>query len=170
MVDVVQGLSLILVVLALVPALAHALELPGKLRLTKEAYFAVQPIYYPGFTIAGVSEPVAIITTIVLLTVTPRGSAGFWLTLIALLGLIGMHAVYWLFTHPVNNFWLQGERLNTLGSGFFSLRSSTQGRQSDSRPVDWTGLRDRWEYSHVARAGLAFLSFIALVVAIEATR
>ena len=35
MVCVVQGLSLILVVLALVPALAHALELPGKLRLSK---------------------------------------------------------------------------------------------------------------------------------------
>src|SRR5919109_580576 len=117
MVDVLQVLSLILVVLALVPALAHALELPGKLRLTKEAYFAVQPIYYPGFTISGVSEPVAIIATITLLIVTPRGSAGFWLTLMALLGLIGMHVVYWLFTHPVNNFWLQGERLNSLGSG-----------------------------------------------------
>ena len=44
MADVLQVLSVILVVLAMVPALAHALELPGKLRLTKEAYFAVQPI------------------------------------------------------------------------------------------------------------------------------
>lgn len=166
MVDVVQSLSLILVVLALVPALAHALELPGKLRLSKEAYFAVQPIYYPGFTIAGVSEPVAIIATIVLLIVTPPGSPDFWLTLMALLGLIGMQAVYWLFTHPVNNFWLQGEKLSRLGLGFFSLGSSKQGQQSDPRAVDWTDLRDRWEYSHVARAGLAFLSFVALVIAI----
>jgi hypothetical protein len=170
MVDVVRSLSLILVVLALVPALAHALELPGKLRLSKEAYFAVQPIYYPGFTIAGVCEPVAIVATTVLLIVTPRESAAFWLTLMALLGLIGMHAVYWLFTHPVNNFWLQNERLSSLGSGFFSLGSSKQGRhQSDSHPVDWTDLRDRWEYSHVARAGLALLSFIALVIAVSSS-
>jgi Domain of unknown function (DUF1772) len=168
MLDVLQVLTVILVVLAMVPALAHALELPGKLRLTKDAYVAVQPIYYPGFTIAGMAEPVAIIFTIILLVLTPRGSADFWLTLVALLGLISMHAVYWLLTHPVNNFWLQGENLCGLGSGFFSLASaSRRGRQSDTLPVDWTDLRDRWEYSHVARAGLAALSFIAIVIAIS---
>jgi hypothetical protein len=167
MVDVLQALSLVFVVLAMVPALAHALELPGKLRLTKDAYFAVQPIYYPGFTIAGISEPLAIVSTIAFLVLTPRESVDFWLSLVALLGLIGMHAVYWLFTHPVNNFWLQGKKLSDLGSGFFSL--GKPGRQSDTRPVDWTILRDRWEYSHVARAGLAFLSFIALVIAISST-
>src|SRR5262245_1471617 len=168
MADVLQVLSLILVVLAMVPALAHALELPGKLRLTKDAYCAVQPIYYPGFTIVGISEPVAIISTIILLVVTPRGSAVFWLTLVALLGLLSMHAVYWLFTHPVNHFWLQGQQLSGLGSGFFSLGSAgKRGGQSAIGAVDWTALRDRWEYSHVARAGLAFLSFIALVIALS---
>jgi hypothetical protein len=74
MLDVLQALTLILVVLAMVPALAHALELPGKLRLTKDAYVAVQPICHPGFTIAGMAEPVAIIFTIILLVLTPRGS------------------------------------------------------------------------------------------------
>jgi hypothetical protein len=33
--------------------LAHALEWPGKLRLSREHYLAVQPIYYPGFTYSG---------------------------------------------------------------------------------------------------------------------
>ena len=33
--------------------LAHALELPGKRRLSKNTYLAVQPIYYHGFTIGG---------------------------------------------------------------------------------------------------------------------
>lgn len=88
--DVLRILTLILVVLAMVPALAHALELPGKLRLTKDAYFAVQPIYYPGFTIAGISEPAAIVSAIILLLLTPPGSDDFWLTLAALLGLISM--------------------------------------------------------------------------------
>jgi Domain of unknown function (DUF1772) len=168
MVNLLQILSLILVALVMVPALAHSLELPGKLRLTRDAYFAVQPIYYPGFTIAGASEPLAIVSTIVLLVLTPRGSADFWLTLLALLGLIGVQGVYWLFTHPVNNFWLQGEKLSSLGSGFFSLGSASKRvRHSETRPVEWTDLRDRWEYSHVARAGLAVLSFIALVIAIS---
>ena len=165
---VLQILTLILVVLAMVPAVAHALELPGKLRLAKDAYFTVQPIYYPGFTIAGIGEPVAIISTIILLVLTPRGTAAFWLTLVALLGLITMHAVYWLGTHPVNDFWLQGEKLSGLGSGFFAWGSaSRRRRQSEPRPVDWTDLRNRWEYSHVARAGLAALSFIALLIAIS---
>jgi hypothetical protein len=58
MIVVLRILTLIFVVLAMVPAVAHALELPGKLRLTKDAYVAVQPIYYPGFTIVGIAEPV----------------------------------------------------------------------------------------------------------------
>jgi len=168
MIEVLQILTLILIVLAMVPALAHAPELPGKLRLTKDAYIAVQPIYYPGFTIVGIAEPVAIISAIILSVLIPWGGLDFWLTVVALLGLISMHAVYWLFTHPVNNFWLKGEKLGGLGSGFFAWDSaSKRSHQSEPRPVDWTDLRNRWEYSHVARAGLAALSFIALLLAIS---
>jgi len=98
-------------------ALAHALELPGKKRLARESYLAVQTIYYPGFTIAGgIGEAGGLMATLVLLTLTPPGSAAFWLTLVALLGLIGMQAVYWIFTHPVNKYWLQGERLTPTAS------------------------------------------------------
>jgi hypothetical protein len=168
MFDVLQVLTVLLVVLAMVPALAHALELPGKMRLTKDAYFATQPIYYPGFTIAGSSEPLGINSMIILLVLTPLRSTDFWLTLMALLGLIGMQAVYWLLTHPVNKFWLQGEKLSGFSSGFFSFASASgPGRQSATHPVDWTDLRDRWEYSHVARAGLSAVSLVALVIAIS---
>jgi hypothetical protein len=45
--------------------------------------------------------------------------------------------------------------------------ASKEDSQSDTSTADWTKLRDRWEYSHVARAGLAFLSFITLVIAIS---
>ena len=162
MVEALQSVTLFLVVLAMVPAAAHALELPGKLRLAKEAYFAVQPIYYPGFTIVGISEPVAIISAAILLFLTPAASADFWLTLGALLGLLGMHAVYWLFTHPVNDFWLRDHRLGSLGSRFFS-----SGAQRNDRRATWTEMRDRWEYSHVARALLGFLAFVALAFAIR---
>jgi hypothetical protein len=50
-------------------------ELPGKVRLPKEAYVTVQQIYYPGFTIAGVGEFAAFIAVAFLLgprRVAPR--------------------------------------------------------------------------------------------------
>ncbi len=168
MFDVLQVLTVILVVLAMAPALAHALELPGKLRVAQELYFAMPPIYYPGFAIAGMSEPLGIISTIILLLLTPLESADFWLTLVALLGLIGMPAVYWLFVHPVNQFWLQGEQLSGVGAGVFSLASaSRRGRQRETGPMDWTAWRDRLEYSHVVRTGLATVSLMALVIALS---
>ena len=48
-----QVAALALVAVALTGTLAHALELPGKLRLGREDYLTVQGIYYPGFTRAG---------------------------------------------------------------------------------------------------------------------
>jgi hypothetical protein len=165
--SILQVLTVVLVAVAMALALAHALELPGKMRLDRETYRAVQPIYYPGFTIAGSAEPLAIISTIVLLFVTPSGSTGFWLTLVALLGLVGMQSVYWLFTHPVNGFWVEGEELGRFGSCFFSFGANRSRLGNDSGPPGWTRLRDRWEYSHVARAGLASVSLVALVVAIS---
>ena len=72
--NVLQVVTVLLVTLALVPSLAHALELPGKLRLDKAAYLTVQPIYYPGFTFAGVGEPGGIIATVVSLMANPAGA------------------------------------------------------------------------------------------------
>jgi Domain of unknown function (DUF1772) len=160
-----QVLTIIVVAIAFALSLAHALELPGKMRLDKETYYAVQPIYYPGFTIGGVSEPVGILLTIVWLFMRPFGSTTFWLTLVALLCLLAQQAVYWFVTHPVNQFWVEGQHINRLGAGFFSF--GTQAPRA-ARP-DWRQLRDRWEYSHVARAGLTLVSITALVIALSAS-
>jgi len=53
-----------------------------------------------------------------------------------------------------------------LSSGFFSFGTKRSQDENKTSP-DWTELRDRWEYSHVARAGFALVSFIALVMAIS---
>ncbi|HET7911505.1 MAG TPA: DUF1772 domain-containing protein, partial [Pseudolabrys sp.] len=108
MLGTVQTLAIILVALAMSLSLAHALEFPGKRRLGRDAYLAVQAIYYPGFTIGGISEPLGVLAVLVLLFVTPRGTPAFWLTLAAVVALILMHATYWVMTHPVNKFWLAG--------------------------------------------------------------
>lgn len=88
------------------------------------------------------------------------GSPGFPLALGAFLAMIVMHGIYWVFTHPVNNFWLDETKLGRAGSGFFSFGLGKR----EAQPKDWTKLRDRWEYSHVARAAFATLAFLLLAV------
>jgi hypothetical protein len=167
MFSMLQVLTVLLVAVALALALAHALELPGKLRLTKEAYFAMQPIYYPGFTIGGgIDEAGGMMATILLLCLTPLGSTDFWLTLVALLGLIGVQAVYWLFTHPVNNCWLAGENLERFSAGFFSFGAHGLGWRTQRVPR--IGRRYVTVGSiHTSRVGCALVSLLALAIAIS---
>jgi hypothetical protein len=73
-----------------------------------------------------------------------------------------MQAVYWLFTHPVNKFWVRDVKLSRFGSGFFSFST----KRERIHQADWTELRDRWEYSHVARAGFALVSLTVLVISL----
>ena len=73
--------ALLLAVGTAIPSVAHSLDLPGKLRLTREQYLAVQPIYYPGFTVLGVAEPLSIVALVALRAFTPGGTPPFWLTM-----------------------------------------------------------------------------------------
>jgi len=140
-------------------SLAHALELPGKYRLDRDAYLAIQSVYYPGFTVGGVSEPLAILAALALLLATPSDDPPFWLTFVALLALIAMRLIFWLVTQRVNKFWFVGQNATALSLQFFGAASWI--------PDNWTVLRDRWEYSHLARAILAVTAFVLLLVAIK---
>jgi hypothetical protein len=164
MTQFLQVLAVLLVAVAMALTLAHALELPGKLRLPKEQYLEVQPIYYPGFTIGGIAEPAGLLALFVLLFYLPAGSTPFWLTVGAFVALAVMHTAYWLLTHPVNNFWLKDFQLKGLGARFFAVGTAEQA--GDHTPADWTVLRDRWEYSHVLRAMLGFTSLALLATGV----
>jgi hypothetical protein len=165
MLEALQVLTVLLVSVAMALALAHALELPGKMRLPRESYLIVQAIYYPGFTIGGVGELAALVASPVLVIMTPYGTPAFWLVLSGFIALIGMHAVYWVVTHPVNKFWLKETKLEGAGAKFFSADPMRRG-DNEKSPPGWTALRDRWEYSHVARAALALLSLTLIVTAV----
>ena len=56
MIVALQVLATMFVALAAALSVAHALEFPGKLRLDKDTYLAVQRNYYPGFSIGGAGE------------------------------------------------------------------------------------------------------------------
>jgi hypothetical protein len=176
-----QVITVLLVAVAFALALAHVSELPGKKRLPRDIYFAVQQIYYPGFTIGGgIGEYGGALAALILVALTPRQSPAFWLTLVALLGLGAMQAIFWAFVQPVNKYWVQGMRMGRFGATFFSTTKPPANADpqpgSDAVPspvshtpqrltADWVRLRDQWEYSHVARAVLATISFTALVIA-----
>lgn len=160
MMKVLPITALLLVAVAMGLSLAHALEFPGKLRLDKDTYVAVQRIYYPGFTLGGmVGELGGMLLLAALLYLTPYGSERFWWTAGAFALLVSGHAVYWLVTHPVNNFWVKDVDLSGAGAVFFPLFSSTQGG-------DWMKMRNVWEYSHVARAVLEMGSLVSMAVAL----
>ncbi|MFC4495640.1 hypothetical protein ACFPA8_16040 [Streptomyces ovatisporus] len=165
MTEVFGTLAVLLAAAVMAPAVAHVLELPGKMRLSRAEYVVVQRIYYPGFTFAGFGEFVAIAVTAVALALTEAGSAGFALRAVALAALAGVQAVYWLRVHPVNGFWLEGEDLDRFSSGFFAFRARRGGADPGGH-VEWTALRDRWEYGHATRAVLAVVSLVLLVVAL----
>jgi hypothetical protein len=157
-----QIVTLLSVAIAMGTMLAHAFELPGKLKLSKDEYLIVQKIYYPGFTIGGAAEPLGLVLLIALMAVTPPGLP-FWLTAGAFAALAVAHATYWVVTHPVNNFWLKDIELKGVSGSFFAFDPLSRRGITD----DWTALRDRWEFSHAVRAvfGVASLILVAAAVA-----
>ena len=157
-----QVFTLLLIAVTLAFSLAHAGELPGKLRLHKDDYLAVQTIYYPGFTIGGVSEPISVLALIAFVASIGFENPAFGWALAALVSMALVNAIFWLVTQPVNKIWLQNQNLSGASQAFFSAGT----KRKASTPADWTTLRDKWEYSHVARAIFAMLGLIFFGVAI----
>ena len=150
-----QIMTVMLAAITMALSLAYALELPGKLRLNKEQYFAVQTIYYPGFTLGGIAEFASIVAALALLILTPRASRQFWLVAGALAALVTVQVIFWTMTQPVNRYWLQNTELSRGATRFFETGSAAPAG-------DWTVMRDRWERSHVLRA-LASVLAVSLV-------
>lgn len=150
-------------------ALAHALEYPGKLRLDEQTYTAVQAIYYPGFTIGGIAEPVAALAVLVLLVIMRNWSAQLPWLLTAFIALVAMHLVFWSVTQPVNRHWLKDQKLSEAGAKFFETAHINATDRGSTGITDWRSFRNRWENSHVVRAILSAIAFVAITLVI-ATR
>jgi Domain of unknown function (DUF1772) len=158
---VLQILTILTVAVFLATTMGHALELPGKMRLKREHYFAAQTIYWPGFTfIGGGAEVASIILSLLLALLTDWGTTAFWMVWASFLLLAVAHAIYWLLVHPVNKVWTRGMDLEGASRNFFAAGGEEEPED------DWTDLRERWEYAHATRA---FLNFAALALLVSAT-
>lgn len=159
MITLLSVAALFLVAVTMGLSLAHALEFPGKLRLDEPTYRAVQAIYYPGFTTGGlIGEFGGMLTLAALIALTPTTVERFWWIVGAFGLLLVGHATYWIVTHPVNAAWLKDTNLMGLSQMFFGLFSAPN--------ADWQHMRNVWEYSHVARAGLHILGFLSMTLAL----
>jgi membrane protease YdiL (CAAX protease family) len=100
-VNMMWFLSLLFTSLALAPALAHLLELPNKIGLSRQDYLTVQQIYRGwallGFVVAG-----ALLSNLLVTIRVRRRPKVFARALIAFLCIVGTQVVFWTFTYPTN--------------------------------------------------------------------
>lgn len=136
-------LSLLLAALALCPAMAHLLELPNKINLSREDYLTVQQIYR-GWALLGIVVIGAVISTLILTFLLRRDRMAFVFAFIAFLCIVGTQIIFWTFTYPAN--------------------AATN--QWTFLPENWVELRRNWEYSHAASAGLNLIALIALILSV----
>lgn len=132
--------SLLFVALALAPALAHLLELPNKIGLSREEYLTVQQIYR-GWALLGVVVFGALLATLVHALAARGRMKEFRAAVTAFVCIVAAQVVFWIFTFPTN----QATRNWTV------------------LPDNWEALRTQWEYSHAAGALLMLGAAIALI-------
>ncbi len=138
-------------------AVAHALGMPGKMRLSRDDYLAVQRIYFPGFTIVGAAELPTVALLVGSAAATPVGDpAGYWRWAAASLT-AAAQAVYWGVVHPTNGQWLANERSVGETSGSFFRLGAVD--------ADWRSQRRRWEAGHLVRCLLAVPATASVVMA-----
>jgi uncharacterized membrane protein len=147
MINAVRFLSVLFCALALAPALAHVLELPNKIGMSREEYVVAQQLYR-GWWMLGIVVFGALLSTLWLTIVVRRRRPAFIPALIAFLAIAGTQVVFWTFTFPMNQRTANWTVL----------------------PDGWAALRMQWEYSHAASAVLNLVALVAVIVSVLARR
>lgn len=157
----------VFVAAAMALSLAHALEYPGKMRLDRSTYVAIQSMYYPAFVIGrGISESLGLILTFALLLTTPNSTEQFNWVAAAFASLLAMQFVYWTITYPVSNFWMERAHLDRAVRRFFGLSTTTHATARREHESLWPSLQQCWEISQIARAFFGFVSVVTIAVAV----
>jgi hypothetical protein len=144
-INTIYFLSLLFAALALAPAMAHLLELPNKINLSREDYLTVQQIYR-GWALLGFIVAGALLSTLALTITIRRERKAFIFALIAFLCIAGTQVIFWIYTYPANQ----------------ATKNWTM------LPENWMELRRQWEYSHATSAVLNLVAVITLILSVLA--
>ena len=137
--------TVFLVALVMGTTLAHALEMPTKMRVSGSFWVECQHTLYRFFRyIAGPIEVAAVLISAVLVYFT-FGQATFGASLVTSILLIAAFIVWAVVTERVN-------------------RQVAKWTATDI-PRDWERWRTQWEYSHLVRFLLHFIAFASSVLA-----
>jgi hypothetical protein len=146
---VFRWVTIMFTALSMTPAVAHLLELPGKMTYTGALWLKLLQTLYTYFgKIGGLFEVGAVITSVILAILVRHRRPAFGWTLLAAACMVTAHLVYWILVNPVNRTMLP--------------------LTPETLPADWMRLRDLWEYAHAARAILQIVALGALVWSILA--
>ena len=138
----IRFITLLLATFTLIPGMAHLLEMPHKMQLTVESYATVQYIYQ-GWAWLGIIQVGAILFTGILLLYERRTGGSFSLILVAFICLLLTLVIFFIFTYPAN-----------IATNNWAVL-----------PLNWTQLRQQWEYSHAVNAVLEMIAYILLLFA-----
>jgi hypothetical protein len=140
-------LTIMLVAIALSAALAHLMELPGKMSYDGPLYVKLHRTLYPTFgQTAGWAEGVALLSVIGLAWAVRNRAGAFPLTATAAACQLAAMAVFLVFVLPANR---------TMASW-----------PLEAIPTGWERWRNQWEYGHAARALLELVALAALVLSV----
>jgi hypothetical protein len=134
-------ISVVLVAICFVPVGAHLLELPGKMAMGKQAYFATQLIYN-GWALFGIAEAAAILATLAFAWVTRDQPLARTLAIAGAVLIVASLVVFFRLTFPGN-----------VATSNWTVA-----------PDNWEALRRNWELGHAIEAVLTFLSLVAITL------
>jgi len=136
----IRFITILLAALTMAPLMAHLLELPNKMKLSRDAYLIVQGIYR-GWNLLGVLEVATVVFSTILLVLTIKNKKPMRFVMFAFICFDLALIIFFSFTLPANQ----------ITDNWTML------------PDNWEQLRNRWEYSHATRAILYIIGLVLLL-------
>lgn len=143
MTKALELLAILFTAIAMAGGLAHLLELPNKIGLSREEYLIVQQIYR-GWAFLGIAVVGALVISGILAILRFGEGLPFYFALAATVCIALSLVVFFSYTAPAN--------------------SATQ--NWTVLPDGWESLRTQWEYSHAAGAVLYFIALASLTLSV----
>lgn len=140
--------TLLLVALSMSMAFCHALELIPKMRYDGPLYLTIQRSLYLlfGAPLGAAIEVGAVASSVALAFLVRKRGRAFTFTVVAAACMVVAHAIWWIWVNPANKAFFQ-----------MAINNPAPG---------WEAWRSQWEYAHLARFVLQFISFVSLLLSV----